>query len=150
MLSIREQIVEAIKTRLEDMTEPEYAVSFNEVKRQEFTTVDAGKRLVGSIFDEVERRIPDTDPVVRVDLSITIEFLTYIKRDEDPTSRLNLILSEVERALMVDRTFGNLAIDTRVDRTEHDVGGRFNKYPETFMFLRVDYRHNNEDPRKTV
>lgn len=148
--SIREQIVEAIKDRLEGMTEPTYDISFKTVKRQKFTSIDKGKEISAAIFDDSDRRRPDIDPVVRVELNVIIEFMTYVRSSVKPTTKLNLILSEVERALMTDRTLGGLAIDIRVDRTEHDVEGRFDKYPETIMYLIIDFRHNNLNPSLPV
>ncbi len=149
-LSIREQIVQAVKARLEDMQKPTFQIEFNHVQRQPFTSISRGKKIVAAIFDDFERRIPDTDPVVRVDLELNIEFVVYVEKGEDPTTKLNMVLSETERALMTDRTFGNIAIDIRVDRTEHDIEGRFDKYAESTMFLIVNYRHNNADPRSVV
>lgn len=148
--SIREQIVQAVKTRLEGMDKPTYAFKFDFVQREPFGSTAKGKKYVAAIFDDFERRLPDTDPVVRAELDLNIEFMTYIEADEAPTTQLNLILTEVERALMTDRTFGNIAIDIRVDRTEHDIQGRFDKFAETTMFCIVSYRHNNADPRSIV
>lgn len=148
--SIREQIVEAVVATLEGMSKPGFEIEIAKVQRQPFVSMGKGNNIVAAVFDDFERRTPATDPVVYVDMNLNIEFATYVSTTQDPTTKLNLILSEVERALMVDRTFGKLAIDIRVDRTEHDIIGRFAKYPETTMFLIVKYRHRNDDPREPV
>lgn len=148
--SIREQIVEAIKATLVAMDTPTFEFKFDIVQRQSFTSIARGKKYVAAIFDDSDTRSPDTDPVVRINLQVAIEFVVYIEKGQDPTTELNLVLSEVERALMVDRSFGKLAIDTTVDRTEHDIDGRFDKHAESTMFITVRFRVNNKDPRAKV
>lgn len=148
--TIREQIVVAMEAVLIAMKKPTYAFRFEGVQRSPFKSLGAGKKRMAAIFDETDQRTPDTDPVVRVALKIAIELMVYIESGETPSTQLNLVVGEVERALMVDRTFGKLAIDVFLDRTEHDIEGRFDKYAESTMFLTVDFRHNNADPRAAV
>lgn len=148
--SIREQIVQAVKTRLEGMTIPTYEIEFDRVQRGEITSIGKGKKLIAAIFDDLDRRIPHTDPFVDVELDVDIDFVAYISRDEKPSTKLNLVLSEVERALMSDRTFGGLAIDSRLDRTEKESGGRFDKFAECSIFFKIKFRHRNSDPRSAT
>lgn len=149
-LSIRERVIQAMKTTLESMALPTYQFAFDQVRREPFKNMSGGKKYSVAIFDDADIRSPDTDPVVRVSLKVALEIIVYIESSESPTTTLNMVISEVERALMVDRTFGNLAIDVTVDRTEHDIEGRFDKYAETTMFLTVSFRHNNSNPASII
>jgi len=150
--SVRERIVESIKDVLEGMDTDTYAFKFDkgQVRREPFKNMSGGKRYSVAIFDDSDIRNPDTDPIVRISLKVVLEIIVYVQAKEAPSTQLNLVVSEVERALMVDRTLGNLAIDVTVDRTEHDIEGRFDKYAETTMFISVDFRHRNTDPREIV
>lgn len=154
--SIKEQILSAVETRLNTMEAGEpiadpYAFKFSIVQRQ--TIKEAAlknKKFVAAIFDSIETKLPDTDPVIRLTIDVDIELMAYVEAGQNPSTMANLMLSEVERRLKEDRTFGGLAIDCKVIRTEVDIDGRFDKYAEALLSVSILTRHNNNDPRSLV
>lgn len=148
--SIREQIMEAVKVRLEGMAFPTYGLQFDLVQRTELDSGVKGKEFTAGIFDDIEENTPDTDPVMRRQLGVEIEFQIYIQNTENPRTKMNMVYSEVERALKSDRTFGGLAIDLEVNRTQTSIEGRFDKYVEGLMSVTIKFRTNNADPREAV
>lgn len=148
--SIREQIAAAVQTRLEGMTTDNYAFAFSHVQRSDLESSIKGKEYVAGVFDDIEEKRPDTDPVVRCTLRVDIEFQVYISASENPRTKINKVYSETERAIMSDRTFGGLAIDTNVLGSETSIQSRFDKYVEGLLRLSISYRHRNTDPRAAI
>jgi len=159
VLPVREQIMDAVKERLESMKknlptdDPNvrpYAFGFDHVQRQPFTSASRGKEYICAIIDNNEFKEPDTDPVVRSTINVIIEFLVLVKSKENPTTKMNLVFAETERRLKEDRTFGNLAIDIVVTSSETDIESDQDKYIEGALFFDIKYRHNNNDPSLRV
>jgi len=142
--------MEAVKTRLEGMTYPTYGFVFGIVQRMELDSGIKGKEYAAGIFDDIEENTPDTDPVMRRQLAVDIEFQVYVQSSENPRTKMNMVYSEVERALKTDRTFGGLAIDLEVNRSQTSIEGRFDKYVEGVLSITIKFRTSNSDPRTAV
>ena len=153
--SIREQLVQALETRLNTMVEGQpvadpYAITFSKVQRQPFGSDIRGKKLAAAIFDLTEFKSPDTNPVIRSTINVIIEFICQVAPSENPTEKMNLVFSEVERRIKEDVTFGGLSYDATITQTETDIDGRFDKTAEGALYLDIKYRHNHLDPRAAV
>lgn len=153
--SIRERIVQAICTRLDDMKKGQpaadpYAFSFDRVQRAEFTSSDKGIKFGVAVFDPDNERTPSTYPVTYTNMDIIFEFLVYCEKHEEASTLLNLVFSEVERLIMSDQTFGGLAINCTFTGDEKDIDSRFDKQIEGALRMTVQFRYNTEDPRRIV
>lgn len=153
--SIRERIVQNIVTRLGEIRKDQpvddpYSIQFDLIQRREFDGSCKGKKYAVAVFDPTSVRTADTYPVTRSKINISLEFLVYIEKNEDPDTMLNRVFAEVERKIMEDQTCGGLAINCTFTGDEKELDGRFEKYAEGAMTLTVDFRHRTTDPRVIV
>lgn len=151
-LSIKEQIVEAIVTRLQTMKKDDtadikpYQFQFGAVQRETLDPSNKGKEFSVAVFDQDENKNTDMWPVVRVTMPVTLEFLILVGMSEEPSTKMNMVFRETERRIMEDETFGKLATNVFFTRSEQSIGGRNDKYIEGAMFFEVGFRHHHKDP----
>lgn len=153
--SVREQIMDAIEARLAGMkkglpTADPFAFTFGRVQRQPFNDSGRGEEFSVAAFDTTESKTANTYPVVRCRIQVAFQILVQVRKDENPTTKLNLAFAEIERLIKTDRTYGGLAIDTIVTGSNTDIEYMYDKVIEGTLFMEVEYRHHSNDPRIIV
>jgi hypothetical protein len=152
--SIRENILEFLKVRFEDLAEGSggYTETWNTVTRRPLRAVemDAGSSL--AIFDTNERAVPEIQYTLKT-LEVAIEFyiVARIGSDEDQNStELNRLLTDIQRAMRSDITCGGLCHNSVETRSEFDLDGPGERLVGGITFWNISYRHKENDPRKLL
>ncbi len=149
--SQRELIMQAVQTRLEEMsTENGYAFKFGVVQREEFDASIKGKEFAVAIFDPDATRNPKMDPVMYSTINVVLECMVLMRAGEEPSTKLSMVLSELERRIMEDMTFGGLVINCTFIKDQKTIDFRFEKYIECALWVDLLYRYSNRDPRVRV
>ncbi len=148
--SIREQIMQAVQTKLETMVTPDYGFAFGTVQREPLSDDMRGKKYVAYLYDETTQRLRSTDPVTYAKIQCILEYAVIVGKDENPNTLLNLVCSEVERRLMADVTLGGLSYEIEFLKDEKAIGWRFDKGVEGAIYFTISYRYRTSDPRYAV
>lgn len=147
--SIREYILQNIKSTLEQVTEANgYNNTIASVQRfmQNGNTFESIPCVV--IAEAPETKRPEPNP--NFTCLLTVDILIYTRQEESDTTAtgtiLNSLLADVEKALMVDVTRGGYAHDTNITSNEpfDTVPGQ----PDAGIILsiEIEYQHKQTDP----
>lgn len=160
MDTVRTTILKAIKQRFEAIEPPsnikdpgyvfdlaDWPLKFSVVALGPLGQPDHSKAYVAGIVPISDKETAKF-PFVYVDTRIGIEFrATRNKGDDAPVIVGERLLGVVKRAIMMDPTWGGLAIDTNLDGNEIDLISYEDKTIAGVQFLEVKYRHDHRDPR---
>ncbi len=154
-LSIKEKIVQSIADSLLTIKEglpiaTPYPFTFGDVQRQPLDPSQKGKEYCVAIFDQDETKIPDFNNLMRCTIHLVLELLVFVKANENPSTKVNMVLAATERRIMEDVTCGGNAIDITFTRAEQSIGGKRDYYCECALFFDVSYRHLRTDPSRRV
>ena len=152
--SIRENILGFIKDLFEGQSEGfnGYTETWNTVVRRPLTAteMDAGASM--AIFDTNERNTPEIGHSLKT-LEVGIEFFLVTKYGSDNdqnSSELNRLLTDIQRAIRVDIQMSGLAINSVETRSEFDLDGPGERLVGGITFWNITYRHKENDPRKLL
>ena len=150
---IKEQIVQAIVTALEAISlENGYHTDVSSVVRprrtgENFAPADKGV----AVLQDAEYREEDADlcgnpPAIGWRLPISCDLVVrHSEHDETPMDQvLNTFESDVSKCLMADPTWGGLAIDTELGRTEYPAPSA--GVEGLTQWVEVIYRVDEDDP----
>ena len=143
---ISEQIIDNIQTTLQAMTDATYNYNIGDVRRVE----DRGVKqfyikfpAVGILYNS-QTKENTNDQKRRCEMSITLKVYTTAR--ENVEQHLNILSADIEKALGVDYTRNNLAIDSNVDGDQISyVNPKEGTGPTGIIDidLTISYRHAN-------
>jgi hypothetical protein len=157
--SVRLQILEAIQAKFEAMTEAggngaldastsdPYGIKWSTVGLGPIVKFDNKKRYSLGIAPGSESE-KFQFPLVECRMRVNIEFRVTVNRDDDsPGIMLEQALTVVKRALVADRTWGGIAIDTKIINSENDLITYADRSAMGVCVAEIQYRYNYNDPR---
>ncbi len=152
--TIRELCLAALKTSLESMTEGQpagdpYSVTWSVVKRAPLDDGDWKKKAALGILDTEEQKNPRIQGYENV-LRVVLEFRLFLNNDEDGSKRLNQVLGDIQRKIREDITLGGNAYNVVETGNETSLDDVYDHKVEGAVFLNIQYRHRQDDPRKVV
>ena len=150
--SVRLQILEAMLAKFRGMTETDptddpYGVTWSTVALGPIVKFDQKKRYSLGIVPSTERS-KFIYPQVENLLTVNVEFRVTVNRDDEaPGVMIEKALAVVQRALVEDRTWGDLALDTKLLGNEIDLVTYADRSAMGVCVCTVQYRHAYSDPR---
>ena len=148
-LSVRERILQNIKETLEQINQSNrFAVNIAPVLRNRVAGYDLldfpTLMLVGT--REQKQRVTASPDKNDTRLFVDIEVLATNEAVHDSEEYHNLILRDVEAALMEDETRGGLARHTDITGTQFTVVAAQSPYALSILSLEIKFQHSSEDP----
>lgn len=137
-MSVRQQIIDAVKTRLQDIT-PAAGFAFDlsdGVDEWPGGNISPNRLPCACVSDPADKPLNYLSPD-HVDHEMTVE-ITTIVRSTPAASRA--LVAEVLRAVGTDPTWGGLAIDTNPTGVEWHVEQREHLFCGALITLTVKYR----------
>ena len=98
------------------------------------------------IFDTEETKVPEIG-YMYCTLRVVFEFTAVIDKDDDPASKGNEIIGEIQRRIREDIYWNNNAIQTLEVGNELVVDSTVDRQIDGAVFVNVQYRHSVDDPR---
>jgi len=150
--SVRSTILAAIVAKFASMqsTAPEndpYGITWSTVALGPLVKFDQKKRYSLGVVPSTEKT-KFLYPWVENLLTINVEFRVTVNRDDDaPGVMIENALTVVQRALTEDRTWGGLALDTKLVGNEIDLVTYADRSAMGVCVCTVQYRHAYSDPR---
>ncbi len=150
-LSIREQIMQALVARFEGIragvpTDDPYAFTWDVVVRHPLGDKEKKTRYALALLEGDETKNPQAD-ATNAFLSVEVGFHVRAEARDEPSTQLNAVLLNIQRAVRQDPMLGGLAIDVREDSNTHQVDGFEDRQIEGSVFYTVRYKHAENDPR---
>lgn len=148
--SYRDNIMEYFLDKFRDMRRGtnEYSTTWNDVSRKPLAaSVAAVPDTAIAIMDHRERKNP---LIGMYDCFLTVhtEFAIRLKLGDDPSTELNRLMVDVQRAMRSDNTAGGLCINIVETGSELDIEGPGDRLVGGIISWEVLYRHSLDDPRK--
>jgi hypothetical protein len=152
MNSVRLNILNAMVTSFENMTADQptndpYGVTFSTVALGPLADYDQRKRFSLGVVPGPEKET-FTMPYITCWLQVNVEFRVTVNRDDTPPGvMIEQLLTVVKRRLTEDRTWGGMAIDTKVVSSEIDLVTYADRSAVGVCVAEVQYRYSHLDPR---
>jgi hypothetical protein len=152
MTSVRLTILNAMVTSFQNMaadqpTNDPYGVTFSTVALGPLADYDQRKRYSLGVVAGPEKET-FTIPYITCWLQVNVEFRVTVNRDDTaPGVMIEQLLTIVKRRLTEDRTWGALAIDTKVIGSEIDLVTYADRSAVGVCVAEVQYRYSHLDPR---
>lgn len=152
--SVRERILQDVEATLRMVkTTNGYANTIAKVMRVDFTNPFNGPFPLALIHEPDENYTligsRGNDDVYQVDVNLEIG-LWIEKPGASKATPMNSLLADVKKALMVDRTRGELAISTRPSRVTMSVLDETMTPSAATVSWVISYRHLGSDPATAV
>ena len=143
---LRHAILEAMKTTFAGIDEPDWPIKFSVVELGPLGDEDQRKRYSLGIVPGPER-YKHIFPFIERTLQVGIEFRVTVNRgDEKPGDLAERLLTMIERIILLNQTWGGIAIDTNLSNNEVDIQTYADKSAQGVLFVEVMYRHSHESP----
>lgn len=130
----------------------EYAMSYrfvtrNPISYEHVAKLNVGEACVGvyDISEEKVRNFGSTNST----LTVVIEFYYRPRTNDDKSEKLNIILAELTKALMIDQTLNDTSLKLEDVANNIDIDGIYDKIINGSITFHVTYRHGLFDPTKT-
>ena len=152
MTSVRLEILKAIEASFSAMTADQppsdpYGITFSTVALGPLAKWDQRKRYSAGVHVGPEKE-EFSFPYIMCWLTVNLEFRCTVNRDdEDPGIMIEQLLTVVKRRLTEDRTWGGLAIDTKIAGSEIDLITYWDRSAVGVCMAEVQYRYSHLDPR---
>lgn len=153
MASVREQIIENIKTTLETITQGVvYENSIASVQRW----MQRGNKLYDTpcivINEGEESKEPVPQGVITCHLNVTFDLWTVQDESDDTATGtyLNSFLRDIEKALLMDTTRGGKAQDTKLQSIIPFETVEGQAYAGLIIEVEIRYRHLEGDPDTAI
>jgi hypothetical protein len=147
MTSKREQIMEHLKARFEEMEDgvDDYTTTWNVVTRNPISTTEAQLGNVVGIFDVDEVKYPDMQ-FMRCNLAVVVEFYHKVQMGDKQGTELNRMLLDVQRAMRSDIYCSGLTLNVVEMKSELDIDGPADSLVAGVVEFQVQYRHYIDNP----
>lgn len=150
----RNEVVDAMVTAIETIAVgSEYSIAYRKVTRDPIANehVDklTGGEVMAGVYDigeEKERNFGSTT----ANLTVVVEFYYKSKIGEGKSSRLNIILAELTKALTADQSLDGTSLMITDVSNNIDIDGIYDKIINGSITFHVKYRHGNFDPTKAI
>ena len=152
MTSVRLTLLNAILVAFQQMQADQppndpYGVTFSTVGLGPLADFDQRKRYSLGLVPGTERETY-LYPYVQCWMQLNVEFRVTVNRnDSSPGMMIEQLLTVVKRRLIQDRTWGGLAIDTKVLNSEIDLETYADRSAEGVCVAEIQYRYSYLDPR---
>lgn len=152
MTSVRMTVLNAILAMFQGMTADQpasdpYGITWSTVALGPLAPFDQRKKYSLGVVAGPERETFSM-PYIMCFLTVNVEFRVTINRDDDvPGTMIEQALTVVKRAVTADRTWGGIAIDTKVTGSEIDLETYADRSAVGVCQLAVQYRYSHLDPR---
>ena len=153
--SVRLTILQAIQAAFTAMTattptDDPYGVTFTTVAIGPLSMNDNRKKYSLGIVAGPEKETFQF-PYIMCFLTLNIEFrVTVNQGDAAPGVLIEQLLTVVKRQMTADRTWGGIAIDTKVTNSEVDLVTYADRSAMGVCVCQVQYRYNSADPRNPL
>jgi hypothetical protein len=154
MTSVKLQILQAIQTFFDNMTADQpsadpYGITWDSVQIGPLVKFDHRHHYsLGIVATDDSRESFQTMPYVERHLTVNMEIRMTVNRDDDPPGvAMEEAVTVVERGLTQDRTWGGLALDTKIMKTEVDLITYADRSALAVVVVDIQYRHGYADPR---
>ena len=152
MTSVRLNILNAIVAMFQNMaadqpTEDPYGITWSTVALGPLAPFDQRKRYSLGVVPGPQKESWQF-PYVMCFMTVNVEFrVTVNKDDAAPGKMIEQALTVVVRALTADRTWGGIAIDTKVQSNEVDLITYADRSAMGVCTCVVQFRYSHLDPR---
>jgi len=145
--SKREQIMQHLKTRFEALVKDvdDYNTTWNTVTRRPLSTTEVGFGNVLGLFDPDESKTPDM-LFMRSNLQVVVEFYHRVELGDEPSTILNGMLLDVQRAMASDIYCSGLTLNVVEVKSELDIDGPADSIIAGVVEFQVLYRHLVDNP----
>lgn len=150
-LSRREQIMLHLVDRFKGLRRnvDNYTTTWNVVVRRPMTNTETQLGDAMGIFDVSERkefRIGHVDAF----LTVNLEFFHKVRDGDEPSTELNRMLLDVQRACRSDINCGGLTINILEMTNELDIEGPTDRLVAGVVEIEIHYRHALNDPSAVI
>ena len=147
ILPVRERILQHLATRFTSRVEGTNGavISWDQVVRTPIPASLNGMNSAIGIFDPAEAKKAQMGHNVCL-LTVITEFTEKARLGDEPSTRLNLLLADVQRTMREDIYCGGLTLNIEEVRNEIDVEGVASKMLSGMVEWTVTYRHRASDP----
>jgi len=144
--SIREKIMLNVKSTLEGITTlAGYQVQVQKVVKDWALTnlnIDTYPTII--IIPDAEPK--KQSPVEHYTCNLNLALECYVNAQSDISSQVNILLADVEKALMADHTRGGFAIDTTLTGNNAFYSVVDTPRAGVIITIRIDYQHKYNSP----
>ena len=150
--SVRLTILNSIVAKFQGMAEDQppadpYGVTWSTVALGPLAAFDQRKKYSIGVVPGPERETFSM-PYIMVFLTVHVEFRVTANRDDDaPGILAEKALTVVKRALTEDRTWGGMALDTKIVGSEIDMTTYADRSIVGVCQAQLQYRYSHTDPR---
>jgi hypothetical protein len=148
-LSYRERIMEHLVDRFGDIREGEngYTVTWNVVARRPMTKAELNLGNALGLFDVEEEK---TARIGYYDcqLKVVCEFFHVLQIGDEPSTELNRMLCDIQRAMRSDIGCGGLSLNIVENNSELDIDGPADRLVAGVVEFQIAYRCALDDPRE--
>ncbi len=153
MATMREQILEAIKTQLETISIANgYVNDIDNVQRwnQRGNPVEPSPCII--IAAGEEQKAPSPNPLYTCELPVFIDVWMCQEEDDATATDITLssLLGDVEKCLMVDPSLGGLATEVTLRGNAPFEGIEGSPNAGIVVILQVQYQHRVTDPSAAI
>jgi len=130
-----------------------YTITWSSVERAEIGDLSHGKAYTLAIFDVTETvdfGVSTTQGVTNKTLRVVCEFHAMLEAKQKPSTEANRIIGEIQRRMLEDETYGNLAIWIQETGNELNIDNAVDRQISGTVTFNVFYRHSRRDPRKEI
>jgi hypothetical protein len=147
-ISRREQIMRYLVALFADMRASidGYTTTWETVVRRPLSDTEAKLGNGLGVYDVSEEKVPEIGRY-RSHLTVRIEFFYLIRHGDEPSTELNRMLVDIQRAMRADHTCGGLAYNVLETENELDINGPADRLVAGIIEYRVEYKHLLDDPR---
>jgi hypothetical protein len=147
-VSRRESILQHVADRFRAMREgqDDYTTTWNAVVRRPLTKAEVSLGNAIGMYDTEEEKVSEIGRY-RSTLTVVIEFFHTLKHGEEPSTELNRMLADVQRAMRVDVTCGGLSYNVVETKNELDIDGPADRLVAGIVEFQISYKHTLDDPR---
>lgn len=148
--STRESIVKNVKSTLETITETNgYSHTVIFVDREQIGEINRPawpNILILEGEETAERRIIAGGPGGKWMKLLRLILSAAIEAREDLNTQTNLMLANMEKAILADHSRGGLAIDTRIVGNRQYITGEGEPIGAVDLEIEIHYRHDERSP----
>lgn len=155
MASVKLQILLAMQAYFAAMqadqpTADPFGITWSTVALGPLAAFDQRKKFSLGVASGKDIVVEYKYPAVYSKLTVNMEIRVTVNRDDDPPGvAIEEAITVVKRGLVADRTWGGLALDTKVTEDEADLVTYADRSAVAVVVVEILYRYSYTDPRST-
>lgn len=148
----RNEVVKAMVNKIDAIEAGgSYSIGYRFVTRNPISLEHVGKLNIGEacagVYDISEEKVRNFGST-NATLTIVVEFYYRARTNDDKSEKLNMMLADITKALMVDQTLDNTSLKLEDVANNIDIDGIYDKIINGSITFHVTYRHGLFDPTK--